>query len=237
MPEHQASVVVHAPVHQVYELFTHFNDYPKFMSHIKEVTYYDDQRSHWVADIVGRHEWDAVNDNWQQDFQLGWRSTDGLENSGRVMFSPRGDKQTQVTVVINYNPPAGILGNIGEALGAGKAFENALQSDLMHFARMVQEAPPGALDPTSSAYLFHGDSAARKGQTTEAQDESMGLETSGATRGSAGTGPTGAGSGAGASSGVGSATTGNSTFGTTDSTIAEPDLTGDSSLGGTHPRM
>jgi len=61
---HNASVTVNAPLHQVYALFSHFNDFPKFMSFIKEVTYYDDQTSHWVAEVAGRHEWDAVNDQW-----------------------------------------------------------------------------------------------------------------------------------------------------------------------------
>ena len=54
MAEHHASVAVNAPVQQVYTLFTHFNDFPKFMSFVREVTYYDDQRSHWVAQILGR---------------------------------------------------------------------------------------------------------------------------------------------------------------------------------------
>ncbi len=76
-------------------------------------------------------------------------------------------------VAISYDPPAGIFGDIGEALGAGKAFEKKLQHDLDHFALMVQEAPVGALDPESSAYLFHDDSAAAKGETTRSQEESM----------------------------------------------------------------
>ncbi|MBV9709753.1 MAG: SRPBCC family protein, partial [Ktedonobacteraceae bacterium] len=67
--EHHATVTVNAPVHQVYALFSHFNDFPKFMSYIKEVTYYDEQRSHWVADVVGRHEWDAINENWIENRQ------------------------------------------------------------------------------------------------------------------------------------------------------------------------
>ena len=54
MAEHHVSVTVDAPVHQVYSMFTHFNDFPKFMSFVKEVTYYDDQRSHWVAEVAGR---------------------------------------------------------------------------------------------------------------------------------------------------------------------------------------
>jgi hypothetical protein len=67
------------------------------------------------------------------------------------------------------------LGQLGELLGAGGQFERRLQHDLQHFATMVEQAPPGALDPTSSSYLFHADSAASKGRTTLAQDESMGL--------------------------------------------------------------
>jgi uncharacterized membrane protein len=105
--EHHASVAVNAPLHQVYELFTHFNDFPKFMSFVKEVTYYDNQRSHWVVNIVGRHEWDAVNENWEKYRQIGWRSYNGLENTGRVTFETLGPLETLVDVFIAYNPPAG----------------------------------------------------------------------------------------------------------------------------------
>ncbi len=171
--EHHASVTVNAPVHQVYTLFTHFNDFPKFMSFVKEVTYYDSQRSHWVAEVAGHHEWDAVNDGWIPDRQIGWRSANGLENFGRVTFEPIGTNQTRIDAYINYNPPVGVLGEIGEKLGAGSHFEHVLQKDLTNFARMVDETPPGALDPTSSNYLFHKDSAVTRGTTTDRQNEAM----------------------------------------------------------------
>ena len=175
MAHHSASVVVEAPLHQVYEMFTHFNDYPKFMSYVKEVTYLDETRSHWVVDVVGRHEWDAVNENWIPDRQIGWRSTGGMNSSGRITFEPEGDDATVVTASIDYEPPGGPLGQLGEALGAGSMFETRLTHDLEHFARMVEEAPPGALDPTSSSYLFHADSAAARGASTAAQDRTMGM--------------------------------------------------------------
>src|ERR1700754_1659469 len=94
MVEHHADVTVNAPVHQVYTLFSHFNDFPKFMSFVKEVTYYDDQRSHWVAEVAGEHDWDAVNEDWIPDQQIGWHSTSGLHNQGRVLFQPVGTDQT-----------------------------------------------------------------------------------------------------------------------------------------------
>ena len=186
--QHQASVTVNAPVHQVYELFTHFNDFPKFMSFVKEVTYLDDQTSHWVAEVVGQHEWDAINDNWVKNQQIKWHSINGLENSGQVTFQPLDANQTLVDVVISYNPPAGILGDIVENLGAGSSFEAKLQHDLDNFAQMVAQAPPGALDPESSSYLFHSDSAATKGTTTERQNETMG-DTNAGTGAQSGTAP------------------------------------------------
>jgi uncharacterized membrane protein len=183
MVEHHASVTVNAPVHQVYSLFTHFNDFPKFMHFVKEVTYKDEQTSHWVADVVGRHEWDAVNEDWREDQQVGWRSIAGLETTGKVTFRPIGPNQTTVDVSIAYNPPAGLVGDIGERLGAGKRFEHDLQTDLDNFARMVESTPPGALDPQSSAYLFHSGSAAAQGKTTEQQEATMADETSGTSQG------------------------------------------------------
>lgn len=82
---------------------------------------------HWVAQILGRHEWDAVNENWIENRQIGWRSTNGLENSGKVTFLATSPNQTQVDVFIHYTPPAGILGELGGKLGGDSQFEAALQ--------------------------------------------------------------------------------------------------------------
>ncbi|HTI15537.1 MAG TPA: SRPBCC family protein [Dictyobacter sp.] len=173
MVEHAASVIVKAPVHQVYELFTHFNDFPKFMSFVKEVTYYDDQRSHWVVQALRQYEWDAVNVDWIADKQIGWRSTRGLENTGKVKFRPLGPERTAVNVYIQYKPPTGSLGRLGERLGINEYFDTLLQQDLNNFARMVEEAPANALDPMSSHYLFHKDSAITRKIITSKQQLAM----------------------------------------------------------------
>ncbi len=173
MTEHSASVTVNAPVHQVYELFTHFSDFPKFMSFIREVTYYDDERSHWVVHVGRTYEWDAVNEDWIPDQQIGWRSFHGLHNSGKVKFRALGPERTDVDVYIQYVPPSGALGQLGETFGVGSHFATVLQKDLQNFARMVEDAPAGSLDPMSSHYLFHDESAASKGLVTPKQQEAM----------------------------------------------------------------
>jgi hypothetical protein len=55
----------------------------------------------------------------------------------------------------------------------GKRFQERLQEDLDHFARMVERTPAGALDPMASTYLFHEDGAAARGKTTDAQNETL----------------------------------------------------------------
>jgi len=174
MAEHYASVIVSAPANQVYALFTHFNDFPKFMSFVKEVTYHDDQRSHWAVQVMGRSfEWDAVNEDWIPGQQAGWRSTRGLKNTGKVKFRALGPNRTMVDVYVSYSPPSGLLGTLGENLGINTYFETMLQQELNNFARMVEEAPQGALDPMSSHYLFHDRSAVRTNTVTKRQQEAM----------------------------------------------------------------
>ncbi|HEX4208698.1 MAG TPA: SRPBCC family protein [Ktedonobacteraceae bacterium] len=173
MAEHHASVEVNAPTHQVYTLFSHLNDFPKYMRFVKEVTYYDEQRSHWVAQIAGRHEWDAINEGWVADSQVGWRSTNGLENQGKVTFQAIGPNRTLVDVFLYYNPPYGKLGAIAEALAINTQFDHDLQEDLNNFARMVEQTPAGATEPMASHYLFNEQSALGSGTATDQQKTSM----------------------------------------------------------------
>ncbi len=157
MTDHSASLTVAAPIHQVYGLFGRFGDYPKFLTYVKDVQFVNEQTTRWVADIAGRHEWTAANDNWIPDRQIGWQSTDGFRNSGRIELLALRADQTQVKVTISYDPPAGPIGMAGEVLGIGATFESALQRDLDAFAAKVAAAPSGGLDPNSSAYVLSND--------------------------------------------------------------------------------
>lgn len=173
MAEHHASVIIQAPVHQTYMLFTHFNDFPKFMHFVKEVTYYDDRRSHWVVQLAGYHEWDAVNEDWIENRQIGWRSISGLKNRGRVIFTAQGAHQTVVDVYISYQPPLRAVGELVENLNFDSRFQHALQRDLEHFAHMVEQTPAGVEDPMWSHYLFHPECAVATGTTTQRQNIAM----------------------------------------------------------------
>jgi ribosome-associated toxin RatA of RatAB toxin-antitoxin module len=148
MGEHAASATVYAPIHDAYEFFTHFDTYPRFLSFVKSVTYHDHERSHWVADMLGRDEWDAVNQGWKEDQAVGWTSTSGFKNTGRVTFQEDGQGQTRITMQINFETPSGVQGD--------EQFQSTLEKDLRDFAQWVNGYPQGALDPHSPHYLLSG---------------------------------------------------------------------------------
>jgi len=143
MARHAASIVVDAEVHDVYRMWTNFLEIPRYLSHVRSISYINGEKTRWVVDIVGRHEFAARNENWIPDRQIGWRSIDGLQNSGLIEFVPSPRGGTEITVIIEYTPPAGLLGRVIEGSGAGKAFEERLRSDLERFA-IACERPRGA---------------------------------------------------------------------------------------------
>jgi uncharacterized membrane protein len=138
--ENRGSTIVAAPVDRVYELFTYFHHYPEFMRHVKGVSYYDDQNTHWAVDVAGRHEWDAINEGWQRNSRIGWRATGGLRNSGEVLFQSLGSEATCVFVRLKYDPPGGAAGRFAAVVGGGRVVERALQQDLDRFAEVIGES-------------------------------------------------------------------------------------------------
>lgn len=114
--------VVHidAPLDTVYAFWSQYANFPRFMSHLKEVHDLGNSKSHWVAEGPGGVpvSWDAeITRNVPNDL-LAWRSLPGsqVHTDGSVRFEsdPRGG--TRVTIRLSYSPPAGMLGHIVASL-------------------------------------------------------------------------------------------------------------------------
>jgi uncharacterized membrane protein len=137
MVEHSHSVTVNAPVDEAYELFSHFNDYPKFMSFVREVRYLDGDRSRWVVSLPATREFEARNEGWIENERIGWQSYRGLPGGGEVRFEPLARNETRVTFTVRYQPgPGG-----APATGESSAFGERLARDLVEFARILDEVP------------------------------------------------------------------------------------------------
>jgi hypothetical protein len=111
------STVVNAPLDAVYNQWTQFETFPRFMEGIKEVRRLDDTHLHWCAKVAGKDvEWDAQIDRQIPDSLISWHSTSGAKNAGAVGVMPAGENRTRVSITMKYDPE-GTAENAGDSLG------------------------------------------------------------------------------------------------------------------------
>ena len=136
MSEMQKSIVLDAPVREVYNQWTQFEEFPQFMEGVVEVRQLDDKRLYWRANIGGaEREWHAEIVDQTPDQRIAWRSLTGSENGGAVLFRPLSDSRTEVTLRMLYNPE-GLTENVGDALGfVGRR----IQGDLERFREFLEQ--------------------------------------------------------------------------------------------------
>jgi uncharacterized membrane protein len=118
----EKSVEVKAPVNAVYNQWTQFEEFPRFMAGVKEVKQLDDTHVHWHAEIWGKDkEWDAEITEQVPDQRISWRSISGdAPNAGSVRFEPVGPDRTRVNLTMEYEPQ-GVIENVGDKLGVMSA--------------------------------------------------------------------------------------------------------------------
>jgi uncharacterized membrane protein len=154
----EEAIVVDCPVTTVYNQWTQFEEFPRFMEGVESVTQIDDTHLRWVAESGGkRHEWEAEIVEQQPDRLIAWRSTEGLINSGRVEFLPTSDG-TRVRVEMEYEPE-GFKESAGALLGIDGS---RVEDDLERFKELVEnrEVPTGAWrGEIRSGEVVEGDSA------------------------------------------------------------------------------
>jgi uncharacterized membrane protein len=136
MPEQTTkSIIVKGEVPLIYNLWANFENFPFFMKNIKSVKKTGDRLSHWVMEgPLGKDiEWDAETTRMDPNTRIAWNSRDGgdITTSGQVTFKQLPNDQTEVTVTLQYVPPAGALGEVVAKLL--KDPEKQLEEDLSNF--------------------------------------------------------------------------------------------------------
>jgi uncharacterized membrane protein len=124
----EKTIDVNCPVRTVYNQWTQFEEFPRFMSGVKEVRQLDDTHVHWHAEIWGKDvEWDAEVTEQEPDKRISWKSTSGAQNAGTVRFEPLDATRTRVRLAMAYEPE-GAIENLGDAMGIFSArVENTVQ--------------------------------------------------------------------------------------------------------------
>jgi uncharacterized membrane protein len=113
----EKSIDVRCPVRTVYNQWTQFEEFPRFMAGVKEVRQIDDTHVHWHAEIWGKDkEWDAEITEQVPDERISWKSTSGTPTAGTVRFEALGPDVTRVKLTLSYEPE-GAIENVGDAAG------------------------------------------------------------------------------------------------------------------------
>jgi uncharacterized membrane protein len=132
----EKSIEVNAPLRAVYNQWTQFEDFPRFMEGVEEVRQLDDKRLHWRAKIGGKlKEWNAEITEQRPDERIAWTSRGGAWNAGVVTFHRIDDNRTRVMLQVDYDPE-GVVEHVGDALGV---VSTRIEGDLKRFREFIEQ--------------------------------------------------------------------------------------------------
>jgi uncharacterized membrane protein len=131
----EQSIDVNVPVHTAYNQWTQFEEFPRFMEGVQQVTQLDDTHLHWRATVGGKaKEWEAVITEQLPDERIAWTNTTGARNAGVVTFHRLADHKTRLMLQVEYEP-AGLVENVGDAVGVMSA---RVRGDLQRFKEFLE---------------------------------------------------------------------------------------------------
>jgi uncharacterized membrane protein len=111
----EESITIDKSAEELYGFWRNFENHALITDHLQSVLVTGPMTSHWVAKGPGDSsiEWDAEVINDRPNELIAWQTLPGsdIEHAGSVRFRPAPDGfGTEVTVTMQYYPPAGALG-------------------------------------------------------------------------------------------------------------------------------
>jgi uncharacterized membrane protein len=138
----RAAVTINQSRETVFASMRNFQQFPRFMRHLKSVEPLGDGRSHWVAEgpLGSSVSWDAEIINEISNELIAWKSLPGsqVDHAGSLRFADApGQRGTEVRVEMQYNPPAGIVGAYVARL-FGREPEQEIAADMRRLKQYLE---------------------------------------------------------------------------------------------------
>lgn len=131
----ESSIDVQLPIRTVYNQWTQFEDFPRFMTGVREVRQHGDVFLHWKVTIgMVTEEWESEIIEQVPDEKIEWRSIGGPLASSVISFEPLAPDVTRVHLRFDWEPH-GLLERIGYLSGA---VASRVESDLKGFKRFLE---------------------------------------------------------------------------------------------------
>ncbi len=131
----EKTITVNVPLSTAYNEWTQFEDFPRFMGGVERVTQMGDDQLEWVAKIGGvKREWVAQILEQVPDQKVAWAAVEGAANAGEVTFTELGPDQTDVHLMLEFEPD-GFVEQVGDKL---HVVENQAERDLESFKEFIE---------------------------------------------------------------------------------------------------
>ncbi|GAA3387559.1 hypothetical protein GCM10017752_04140 [Streptomyces roseoviridis] len=133
----QETIRVEAPLRAVYDQWTQFEEFPRFMEGVEQVRQLDDRHCHWRTKVAGvAREFDTEIVDQLPDERISWRTVGGdVKQKGVVTFQRLDETHTRVSLALDVEPQ-GMVEKAGDALGF---LESRVQGDLQRFKHFIEE--------------------------------------------------------------------------------------------------
>ncbi|GHH82000.1 hypothetical protein GCM10018781_65970 [Kitasatospora indigofera] len=137
MSKVKESIDVDVPLHGVYNQWTQFEEFPRFMDGVEEVRQTDDRHCHWTTKVAGaRREFDTEIVDQLPDQRISWRTVGGdVRQMGVVTFQRLDDSRTRVSLAMEFEPQ-GMVEKAGDMLGV---LDRQVKGDLNRFKGFIEE--------------------------------------------------------------------------------------------------
>jgi uncharacterized membrane protein len=139
----EKTITVMAPIDLVFDLWSRFEGFPRFMQHVKriEIDRNDPLRSRWTVDGPANTpmQFDAITTHLERPHEIGWATIPGqrVEHTGVVRFEQIPDG-TRVHLHMTYRPPGGVVGHeVAKLLGMGPRAR--IDEDLLRMKSLLEQ--------------------------------------------------------------------------------------------------
>jgi uncharacterized protein YndB with AHSA1/START domain len=126
---------VAAPIDEVYEAWTKFDQFPKFMHRVLNVEQKGRDKISWSEKIwFSSRQWEGRVTEKRKNERIVWKTTSGMNHKGIVSFHKLAPNLTRVMITMEFEP-----NGMMEKMASGLRFvKRAVQADLARFKAYVE---------------------------------------------------------------------------------------------------
>lgn len=144
------TIDIDAPVDRVFAFMTDWEEFPKWMSHVRVVRTAGPrnsvgERTHWEVDgpAGSTVEWEALTTRFEPNAMFAWKSLEGeaIRQAGRMRFAENEHGGARVRIELQYKPPAGALGH-AVAKMFGRDPKQQMDDDLARLKMVIETGNP-----------------------------------------------------------------------------------------------